>query len=120
RCSAAETPRLALEVTERAESGCRVGNAYLRLLAGMEPLGRVENPYSFGCRSFDLSSGWLREAETHPLHSTTGKAGYFEKRVSMSDNLHRTKVEPRSERIVLACVHVEHRPGATRETTAPV
>ena len=47
----------------------------------------------------------------------TGKAGYFRKCGSTSDNLQRKKMEPRSERIMSTCVHVAHRPGSTREST---
>src|ERR1017187_9994254 len=51
------------------------------------------------------------------MHSTTGNVGYFGKRGSTSDNLQRRKTEPRFERTVSTCPHVEHRPGPIRGTT---
>lgn len=45
--------------------------------------------YSSACRSFDRRSGCWPESETQPMHSTTGKVGYFGKRASISDLVHR-------------------------------
>jgi hypothetical protein len=54
-----------------------------------------------------------------PAHVITGSRGYFAKRGSLSESMHRINFDPRSDVIVFACRQVEHRPDKGTESISP-
>jgi hypothetical protein len=56
---------------------------------------------------------------SYPLHSRTGKRGYFGNRESLADNSHRQKTDPRSDSTRCACRQSAQSPTFARSSCPP-